>query len=331
MKSIAGLLLIAFTSYSTMACDNCQCRMPSGQSKLTFSLNFRYTNLSDLYGASTAHGLAASPFRHAFSKESEAFHGGDDLENGSYERYVTMNLLINYRLTDRWSLGVMLPLTQRSNKDVTETGNEKVSTLGLGDFSLIAGFDVYRNSRPNYSSRITLQAGVKLPTGKTDQRLDDGDWADMHVQSGSGSLDYIVAIDASKEINRWEMLADFVYRYNTKGAHDFTFGDFLNYRAGFRYYVHDTNKNMIAIDNDPRRFRISMGLNLDGEWEGHELESGEIMDNSGGHTVLLSPNVRFAWSKFSIGLNYQLPVIHQLKGRQLGQTSKWISDISFSI
>ncbi|MBX7151474.1 transporter [bacterium] len=329
MKSIFVLLII-LSAYSATACDNCQCRMPSAQSKFTFSLNFRYTNLSDIYGSAHAHILEASPFRSALLKESQAFHGGDDLENGSYERYITMNWLINYRLSERWSLGAIIPLTKRTTKDVMTTGYEKVSTFGLGDVGLIAGFDVYHNSRPNYSSRITIQAGIKLPTGKTNKQLDDGDVAHMHVQSGSGSIDYIFIIDASKEINRWEMLADFIYRYNTEGAHHFTFGDFVNYRAGLRYYVYDTNKNMISIDEDPDRFRMAMGLNLDGEWEGHELESDEIIDNSGGHTVLISPNVLFAWSKFSIGLNYQLPIIHHLEGRQLGQSSKIVTELSFT-
>ena len=326
-----GMCLLLSTK-ALYTCDGCQCRVATNsKNKLTFTINFRYTNLGQLYGRESTHTAMANSFTtfSRFQKGLNILHGGEDLLNGSYERYVTINMVANYRLTDRWMLSTIVPVSDRSSKNITDVGSETSSTFGLGDAVLLAGFGVYRNSKPNFESHWTLQAGVKLPTGKTNARTSDGDLVDMHIQSGSGSVDYLIGLDGAKQIQRWEFISDVIYRWNSVGARDFQFGDFVNYRFGARYELFNFNKSMLQIDDASRRLRIFGGVNIDGEWEGREHQNKVILENTGGHTLLLSPNIGFQWSKFTLGINYEIPIMRRLQGRQLGQTSKVISEMSF--
>jgi hypothetical protein len=335
MKILLLIVLLTVTVFSLgHACDGCQCRVnTSGEGKFSLNLNFRYVDFSHLYGNSASSVVAMSGYRPwRIDKPGAArqtFHGGSDWLDGSYERYSTANLIVTYRFDARWLVSAILPMTYRHSRTVTAAGVESASTQGLGDAVVWTGYNVYTNARPNYETRFTIMGGVKLPTGSTDARLADGDFVDMHIQTGSGSLDYLFMADASKQMQRWEWIGDFIFRYNKTGTRGFRFGNFINTRIGARFNFLDNKKSLVDIDPVSDRFQLLAGVNLDGEWEGREHAGGMLVDNTGGHTFLVSPNLRFRLNKFMFNVYYQIPFAHQLQGRQLGQTTKIISEMSF--
>ncbi len=333
MKKLFLLAVLIFLPFSqNKACDGCQCRVNQrGSGKFTLSLNFRHANFGQMYGSESVQSPMTSSATWPLQKTSNStkvLHGADSLLNGSYERYATANFILTFRFNSRWSFNAIVPITKRSSRNVTAGGSESMRASGLSDIALLTGFNAFADSKPNYAMQWSFLVGFKLPTGKTNATSADGDLVDMRIQSGTGSVDYLFMSDISKQFNRFEFLGDFVYRRNAQGAHGFQFGDFMNYRLGARYRLFDTSTAIVAIDPVRNRFQVFGGINFDGEWEGRERDHHAVIPNTGGHTFLISPAVRFQWTKVGLGINYQIPVTHQLHGRQLGQTAKIVSEWS---
>ncbi len=68
---------------------------------------------------------------------------------------------------------------------------------------------------------------------------------------------------------------------------------------------------------------IIVAFGVSGELHAEESMSGEAVANTGGNTAYVFPGVQLlVGNMFTFDLSYHIPIIHELKGTQLGESYK---------
>ena len=314
MKKLKIALFALFTflgmAASSYACD--WCLISQGLSPLEtvrgggVRLNERFTVLNSIYS------------------------GTQELANpGAKEEYWTTDITGFYGITENTTLLVNVPLKKTKQRgeitapqngtvefDPATTGGEE----GLGDVSVLARYTFYRSESLDASSAAAFVLGIKLPTGKTDGKTDDGSATlDSHLQLGTGSTDYLIGLSASRSMQRVTLSTNLLGAITGKGKFGDTshqFGNVLNYDLTAKYRIHPSSFA-------PAGPQVFLALGLNGELRDRETENGEKVRDSGGHTVYLSPGLQIVASRSWIfEINYQQAVYHNLYGTQVGEDYK---------
>ncbi|MCP5198472.1 MAG: transporter [Gammaproteobacteria bacterium] len=190
---------------------------------------------------------------------------------------------------------------------------------GLGDVSLLARARVFQRHTLDSTTTLALLAGVRLPTGNTDGRADDGAYLDAHLQLGSGATDGLFGAAFQHVRGRWALNGNVLGALRGQGeagAHDYDYGDSLNYDLTVRYRV-----SPATLGGGPRRWFLSCGLG--GEVRGKEIEAGSRIDDSGGHVLFVQPGLQLGvGARWTFEVGAQVPVHHDLAGTQLGEDLK---------
>ncbi|MGE0486460.1 MAG: transporter [Gammaproteobacteria bacterium] len=196
---------------------------------------------------------------------------------------------------------------------------------GLGDISLLARARVFQQHTLDSTTTVALLAGVKLPSGNTDGRADNGAYLDAHLQLGSGATDGLFGAALQYVRGRWALNGNVLGALRGQGeagAHDYDYGDSLNYDLTVRYRV-----GPAVPGEGPRRWFLSCGLG--GEVRGKEIEAGSRIDDSGGHVLFVQPGMQLGiGSRWTFELGAQVPVHHDLAGTQLGEDLKVFGSIN---
>jgi hypothetical protein len=125
----------------------------------------------------------------------------------------TYKFTLDYGITPRFTLGVMLPVLDRLHRHVEhgedddhDDGDEhddhahalaaaeesripkRWRYLAFGDTQVSARYQLLQPATP-YSPSLSLIFGVKLPTGRTNVKDDGGEKAELTLQPGNGSWD----------------------------------------------------------------------------------------------------------------------------------------------
>ena len=193
--------------------------------------------------------------------------------------------------------------------------------------SLLARYTFLATERPASTTRIAAQLGVKLPTGRTNAKTDEGaEYLDSHLQPGTGSTDYMLGLSLSHALKRLSFAANLLGTLPGKGEFGDTshqFGSALNYDANVKYRVYPG----IAAPRAPQFFAV---LGVNGEARGKEKVDGATEDNSGGNTLYLAPGIQLTLAPHWVfDLTYQAAVSHDLRGTQLGETSKTVGGVTY--
>jgi len=125
----------------------------------------------------------------------------------------TYKLTLDYGITPRLTLGLLIPFLDRLHRHVD---NEEHEVIGdgfddtelirvpnrwryqeFGDMQVTARYLLLQQTTP-YSPSFSLIVGMKLPTGRTGVRNDDGEKAELTLQPGNGSWDGIVGFSLVK-------------------------------------------------------------------------------------------------------------------------------------
>jgi hypothetical protein len=101
-----------------------------------------------------------------------------------------------YGVTDRLTLGVLLPYNIRSNvrspNDDADMVNKLGNSNGIGDTTFFAENNVYRSA--DNLTYLSLIAGLKAPTGANRVKSSLGTPFEPHHQPGSGSWDPMLGL-----------------------------------------------------------------------------------------------------------------------------------------
>lgn len=156
---------------------------------------------------------------------------------------------------------------------------------------------------------VAWLTGIKLPTGKDDVTLDNGEELEPSSQPGSGSIDYRAGLAWSRFLAaRTTLDASLVYTIRT--AHEgFVVGDRADLGLAFAY----------RLSEDARaRSTWTVFGELAGTWLEEDVERGVENDASGGTTVFLVGGLRWRLNeRFSLSLAPAVPILQDLNGEQV--------------
>mgnify|MGYP002630902133 CR=1 FL=1 len=273
----------------------------------------------------------------------------------SIEKISGTSISLGYGFTENLTVGLRVPYVKRENIREPDEGHshdggpivihdviEHGDSSGLGDTTLMG---MYR-FRSTESSNMALLFGVKLPTGEEkesgfrdevfvrridtgvipDDHGDDehdavghshtGNRLETHQQPGSGSYDSIAGFAYSRLLGQFNLDSSLLYTFANEGSQDTNLGDSFKYNLALTY---------------PLQASLDMVLELNGEWRDREVRGSEIINNSGGRHLYLSPGFRYqSGNNWSASLSLGLPLKEDINGYQSEPEKRWSGSLSFN-
>ena len=240
-----------------------------------------------------------------------------------------LNLRADYNFNTRWGLAVLLPLITRTHDHIAveSGGNEHWSVSGAGDVIAQARYAVLPRTEEG-APRVLISGGVKLPTGRTGARNDEGEEADPSLQPGSGSWDLLFGAAYEQDIltvpmatGDWARLPFFAsaqYKQNNPGAHGYRFGDEVQANIGAAYAV-------------VRPLDFLLQYNFRVRSKDYNGVTGEDTSFTGGNFLYMSPGLRVKITPTLSAYGYlQLPLYQRVNQEQLTADRHWLFGLSFS-
>lgn len=278
--------------------------------------------------------------------------GHDEVETIN-RRY---RLLGEYGVTHRWTVGFLLPIVHNNHRHIDldtheeagesrarspqasggtsddgdddhhgPGGEEEGGTLetwsftGVGDVQVWARYLVIAPADPSGRS-LSLGAGLKLPTGRTGVRNDDGELAEMTLQPGTGSVDPLLMASFVQPLNLRAADGRYVWMPVFGGLHvripgsDGRFG----YRAG---------TDLVATVGTTYSLlpRVDLLGQINFRWRDRDDVGdapGVPEENTGGESLFVSPGVRVGVMEgLAAYVFLPVPVYQRVNGIQL--TAEW--------
>lgn len=272
----------------------------------------------DTQGAWLEPGWSAD-LRYESIRQDQPRHGTSNVGVGEIPRHhdevLTQNRnylgTLDYTFNQDWGVNVLVPFVDRQHDHIHNHMGGQISEhwdfTELGDVRVLARRRLATSEDASHSSVATtgVNFGLKLPTGKTDVRNDDGDLAERTLQPGSGTTDLVAGAYYSKHMPlrslSWFTQAFAQLPLNTH--EDYRPGNRLSLDAGMRYAAGD-------------RLGLLLQLNtlLKARDRGVEAEP----EDTGGTFVFLSPGVSYAFTRSVQAYGFvQLPVYQRVNGVQL--------------
>ncbi len=321
MKRLALALLFLLSGLlSIRACDLCGCYTPQLE---TVSTN-QPTASRDWWNG----------FYSAVSEQFTAFGtaqlDGREVSNptGQYEKSSITQLVAGYGINDRFSLQLNAPLIYRQFKRPEGLGIEHGTEAGLGDLSLLLNtvvfhylsgarkdFDVSGKNpvaielEPDFTFSSILLTGVKFPTGDSSRleeefhetKIPGAPRSGIHghdLALGTGSFDGIFGARVSVRYQNFFADQNVQFTLRGDGAHQYDFANDLTWDGGPGYYFIRQHDAIAGI-----QFVVS------GEHKDVDRFRGKPADDTGITSVFVGPRVIASFGKWSVEVDFDVPVL----------------------
>lgn len=270
-----------------------------------------------------------------FSDEQLEAFGAAEIEVHSVDNLLSVAANFAYGLTDDFTIGLSFPYLERSNvREAEHDGGAGEVELagdanGIGDLSLFSQYRFYTDQNQD----IALLTGVKTPTGDDDIREAEGALFELEQQPGSGSWDPFFGLSYNRSMGKMGISANLLYTIVTEGSQDTELGDIFNYNLAASYRItfpegghdHHSHEHTLGILD-----YIDLVLELNGDRREHVEISGSNDENTGGHTLYLSPGLRVGLAhKVSLFISVGIPIVNDLNGQQSEPDYRTIGGLSF--
>jgi len=160
-------------------------------------------------------------------------------------------------------------------------------------------------------------AGLKLPTGTFDA-LNNGSFNPSY-QLGTGSLDYLTALEYIVTKNKWGLNSMLNYIVKTENNKDYRFGNQFNY-ASTLFYLHTINE-----------FSLVPQLGFAGEVYEQNFQLGQRVRNTEGDIFFGKLGVELGKNKWSLGLQAMLPITQNLNAGNVEANYRWSLNLNYSL
>jgi hypothetical protein len=209
-----------------------------------------------------------------------------------------------------WGVNVSLPVVSREHEHIhNHHGAQLVETwdfTALGDMRVLGRYQF--DSHPHGDAREDvwgLNFGLKLPTGKFDEKNAEGTLAERTLQPGSGTTDALLGAYFSSRLPLRDLswFAQVLFQAPLNEREDFKPGNRFGLDAGMRYEAAE---------------RVGLMLQLNYLQKGRDKGAEAEPDDSGGTFVFLSPGASWNLTKdFQLYGFVQLPLYQKVNGVQL--------------
>ncbi len=234
------------------------------------------------------------------------------LVNDPRRRFVQNGILsMSYGLSQRFGVGLLVPMVRHNRTISTDIQN----SVGLGDIFVNASYALIQNTDWHYS----LSAAIKLPTGKIAHTDDRGIFLSPDMQSGTGTIDYLMSMSLGR--NRLfglplDTRLNFTYRYNTTNPRfgETDFADGRSFRFGNEALIAVHFNYELLLDT----WFVIPDLVLEYRNTSANIEQDVEAANSGGSWLSLTAGLYvLATEKFSQRVYVSTPFYQNLKGLQI--------------
>ncbi len=216
-----------------------------------------------------------------------------------------------YGFSERFTGILAVPYMDKSLRLTNPMGDRiRRDTSGLGDIRTLLKYRLYTKDEVGVTHRLGVFGGVEWPTGD-DNDSDQFGRLPQPLQLGSGSVDPIAGVVWTTQTFDWELDADLGYKVNTK-ANNFEFGDVLFYNVSYQRRLLPRE----LPDEGVPSFLYGV-MEINGSYAEKNEAAGIRDDNSGGHTVFLSPGIQWVGYQWVVEASLQLPIIQNLNGTAL--------------
>jgi hypothetical protein len=200
---------------------------------------------------------------------------------------------------------------------------------GLADATLYGQFQFFRDEKTRRHAAVI--GGLKMPTGRTGLRDEEGELFDVHHQPGSGSWDPIAGMAFTQQWGAWSFDMNGLYTFVTDGTNDTNLGDIFNYNFALSYRLlgfegecsheghnHSSPQNILPELSIHRHGPIwDLILEANGDWRNKVVEDGVVDPHTGGNLIFLSAGSRVAFTNGWTGtISTGIPVVNDLNGVQ---------------
>jgi hypothetical protein len=249
------------------------------------------------------------------------------LASGSFDglsRAFVTTLSAAYGATNDLQLGAQIGYYAGTNfiaADSDGMGGVDVGTAdpaGLTDMWLNGKWRIVHGKPGN----LSLLFGLKLPTGRDNVLLSNGEKLEASSQPGTGAVDGQLGVAYSRFLTS-RLTLDASFAYTLRGTHDdFTVGDRIDTGLALAY----------RLTEDIRKFpNYSLSAELLDVFIGKDDDHGDLNPNSGGNTLYLSPGFRTRFDEHTaLSLAAALPVAQDLNGDQIETRFKAAVTLSFA-
>jgi len=209
-----------------------------------------------------------------------------------------------------------------------EGGVEKLGdSEGLGDATLYGQYRFVNDETSGLQAAVLL--GIKMPTGETREKTNDGERFEAEHQPCSGSWDPILGLAVSKPMDRVSLGGSVLYTHATEGSQDTDLGDGIFYGVSLSHRL-GTGGSHSHHDHGPHAEWDAV-LELNGEWRDKVDIDGTDDNNTGGHVLFISPGVRYgAAGGWAAALSVGVPLVKNLNGIQSEPDWRVIGNIGFA-
>lgn len=212
-----------------------------------------------------------------------------------------VHTILMAQLNDRVSVEVNIPYVTKHFIEIeshAHLGKNQTSN-GLGDITVIGDFNLLQEPEKLFG----LLAGIKTPSGKTDERTSFGSLIEPELQPGSGSVDYIAGLRGSLHPGTADFSAGAVYIYRTEGEQAFRFGNVLSVSlyAGRNFDLKE-------------KLKLKAGVMVNNQLEQKQNNANGDVKDSGGYTMLIGPQVGLAYDRVSLDVAFFAPAVQHLGG-----------------
>ncbi|MFT3947515.1 MAG: transporter [Agriterribacter sp.] len=286
-KIVISISLLLSVALQVSACDICGCGvgssyigiLPEFNTKI-FGVRYRYSSLLTHIGSD-----------------------GVNTYLTSREHYRTAELWGGWNITKNLRVMVTAPynFNERINQGTTHTKS------GIGDITLSGYYQLLNKRKTLNDNKLLIQslwlgADVKLPSGKYNPADKESSNNNVNLfQLGTGSTDFIANAMYDLRLQDAGINATASYKINTTNKYDYTYGNKLNLSAQAYYKFRILNKLMLA-PNAGIQYETAQ-KDLDGKYR---------VDVSGGNILIGTIGIETAFSKISIGANWQSPLSQKL-------------------
>lgn len=232
----------------------------------------------------------------------------------------------SYGITNDFQMGATIGyywgsgFVDAESEDGVDVEQATADPEGLTDLWLVGKYRILKG-RPGHLSVI---GGVKLPTGRDDVELSNGEKLEPSSQPGSGSYDFQLGVAYSRFLTS-QLTVDASVIYTFRTEHDgFEVGDRFDFGTALAY----------RITESIRQFpQYSVFGEVTGVWLGkdHSDEEG-TNPNSGGTTLYLTPGLRVRFSPYwALTGAISVPIMQDLNGEQIETSYKAALALSWSL
>lgn len=318
----AALLLMLSGHFTPLrACDFCGAFMGvtpfDNQSSIGFSHRYRvfngYPSMDQTSSLFPSGAYRVSPAYSALhGMEHDSAH---QMLHSDFESYKIYEMKGRWFIHPRVELNFILPFIANRSKN----GDESMRVSGLGDMTFFAGWHVLERLEGHpVRTRLIIGAGVKVPTGKCDRTMDDGDRINLMMQPGTGSTDgfaYATYTAAAGKL-RWGITS--LAKLNGTNKYD------------EQVAASTVNNAFVSLQYETCGWMFLPQAQVYQEYTKGIYNGAELVEGTGMNMVLAGPGVEIYRNRLGCSLGAQFPVWQKTDEMNMKSAGRLIIGVSYS-